>query len=301
MELSDLALFRTVVAAGGVTRAAAQLQRAQSNVTTRVRKLEQELGVDLFIREGRGMQLSPAGQRLLGYADRLLALADEAKAALLDDRPRGRLRLGAMESTAAVRLPAVMSELQRRHPEIAVDLLTATPQQMIAQVLTGELDAALVAEPVTDARLERLPVYDEPLVLVTQAGHAPVRRPADLTTRTLLAFHPGCPHRQRLEDWFARGRLAPERVVEMASYHTLLGCAVVGMGVALMPRSVIEAYAERARLGVHPLSGRFASARTLLVWRRDSPQGRVDALAELLAPAQRVRRPTLSRRSPRAR
>jgi DNA-binding transcriptional LysR family regulator len=273
------------VSAGGVTRAAERLHRVQSNVTTRVRKLEQELGVDLFIREGRGMQLSAPGKVLLGYADRILALADEARGALQDDRPRGLLRLGAMESTAAVRLPAPLSELQRRHPDIAVELHTGSPQQMMAQVLAGELDAALVAEPVADARLERLAVYDEELVLVTQAGHAPVRRPADLVTRTLLAFHPGCPHRQRLEDWFARGRLAPERIVEMASYHAILGCALVGMGVALMPRSVLDAYAERARLGVHPIAGRFGSARTLLVWRRDSPQGKIAALAQLLVPA----------------
>jgi DNA-binding transcriptional LysR family regulator len=290
MELSDLTLFRTVVTAGGVTRAAERLHRVQSNVTTRVRKLEQELGVDLFVREGRGMQLSASGKVLLGYADRILALADEARAALQDDRPRGLLRLGAMESTAAVRLPAPLSELQRLHPEITVELHTATPQQMVADVLGGALDAALVAEPVVDARLERLVVYDEELVLVTHAGQPPVRKPADLATRTLLAFHPGCPHRQRLEDWFARGRLAPERIVEMASYHALLGCALVGMGVALMPRSVLDAYAERDRLGVHALSGRFHSARTLLVWRRDAPQARVAALAQLLVPAALVAR-----------
>jgi DNA-binding transcriptional LysR family regulator len=282
MELSDLSLFRAVVSAGGVTRAAERLHRVQSNVTTRVRKLEQELGVELFIREGRGMQLSAPGKVLLGYADRILALADEARGALAGEAPRSLLRLGAMESTAAVRLPGPLSELQRRHPEIAVELHTAPPQQMIAQVLAGELDAALVAEPVADTRLERRAIWDEALVLVTQAGHPPVRKPADLGKRTLLAFHPGCPHRQRLEDWFARGRLHPERIVEMASYHALLGCALVGMGVALMPRSVLDAYAERARLGVHPLSGPFRSARTLLVWRRDSPQRQVAALAQLL-------------------
>lgn len=287
MELSDLKLFRTVATAGGVTRAAERLHRVQSNVTTRVRKLEEELGVALFIREGRGMHLSAPGKVLLGYAERILALADEARGALQDERPRGLLRLGAMESTAAVRLPAPLSELQRSHPEIAIELHTAQPQQMIADVLGGSLDAALVAEPVVDARLDRLPVYDEELVLVTHAGHAPVRKPADLTTRTLLAFHPGCPHRQRLEDWFARGRLAPERVVELASYHALLGCALVGMGVALMPRSVLDAYAERDRLGVHALSGRFRSARTLLVWRRDAPNARIAALAQLLSPAPR--------------
>lgn len=287
MELSDLAVFRTVVRAGGVTRAAQQLHRVQSNVTMRVRKLEQELGVALFVREGRRLLLSAPGKVLLDYADRILALADEARGALQEGPPRGVLRLGAMESTAAVRLPAPLSEFHRRYPEIAVELHSGNPHEMLAQVLAGDLDAALVAEPVNDPRLETLAVYDEDLVIVTSAGHPPVGSPRDLATLTLLAFHPGCPHRKRLEDWFARGRRLPERVVEMSSYHAILGCAVVGMGVALMPRSVLDAYAERARLGVHPLKGRFRSVRTLLAWRKDAPQAKVAVLADVLLPRGR--------------
>src|ERR1051325_9716851 len=106
MELSDLIVFRAVVQAGGVTRAAEQLHRVQSNVTMRVRKLEENPGVSLFVREGRRMRLSPAGALLLQYAQRLLALADEPRAALREAPARGVLRLGAMESPAAVRLPA---------------------------------------------------------------------------------------------------------------------------------------------------------------------------------------------------
>jgi DNA-binding transcriptional LysR family regulator len=129
-------------------------------------------------------------------------------------------------------------------------------------------------------------VFNEELVLVTAIGHPPVHAPRDLQTRTMLAFQPGCPHRQRLEQWLARGRVMPERVVETSSYHAILGCAVVGMGVGLMPRSVIDAYAERGRLAVHPLTGAFKSARTLLAWRRESPQARVTALRALFAPVR---------------
>lgn len=284
MELSDLTVFRTVVHAGGVTRAAQKLHRVQSNVTTRVRKLEEELGVDLFVREGRRMQLSAHGRVLLEYADRILALVAEARSALRDEAPRGVLRLGAMESTAAARLPAPLAAFHRRYPELAVELHSGNPQEMLVQVLAGQLDAALVAEPVHDARLAVLPIYEEELVLVTAAAHPSVASARDLSTRTLLAFHPGCPHRKRLEEWFARSRVQPDRIVEMASYHTILGCAVVGMGVALMPRSVLDGYAERGRLGVHPLKGRFRSVRTLLVWRKDTPHAKVARLAEMLAP-----------------
>jgi DNA-binding transcriptional LysR family regulator len=230
MELSDLVVFRTVVNAGGVTRAANQLHRVQSNVTTRVKNLEDELGVALFIREGRRMQLTPAGKVLLGYAERIIALASEAKVALRDSGPRGVLRLGAMESTAAVRLPAPLSRLQSRHRDLAIELHTGDPVRLIGDVLAGTLEAALVAEPVSDPRLESMPVYAEELVLVTRSGHPAIREPRDIAPRTLLAFHPGCPHRKRLEDWFDRANVMPERIVEMSSYHAILGCAGRGDG-----------------------------------------------------------------------
>src|SRR4030095_14608966 len=100
MDLSDLKIFSAVVREGSVTRAAQRLHRVQSNVTTRIRQLEDDLGVALFIREGKRLHLAPAGQVLLDYADRLLVLADEATAAVQDPRPRGTFRLGSIESTA---------------------------------------------------------------------------------------------------------------------------------------------------------------------------------------------------------
>jgi DNA-binding transcriptional LysR family regulator len=287
MELSDLTVFRTVVRAGGVTRAAQQLHRVQSNVTTRVKKLEEDLGTALFVREGRRLQLSAQGSVLLDYADRLLALADEAREALRDSHPRGLVRLGAMESTAAVRLPQAFTRLRARYPELSVELHTGDPKQLTDRVLGGDLDAALVAEPVTDARLERLTIYEEELIIVAPINHRPIRSAKDVERRILLAFHPGCPHRSRLEQWFARANVSPDQIIEMGSYHAILGCAVAGMGIALMPKSVLDAYAERSRLSVHALTGRFHSVNTLLIWRKAAPSTKVTALAQILNSAMR--------------
>src|SRR5262245_28464360 len=122
MELSDLLVFRTVVEAGGVTRAAEKLNRVQSNVTTRIRHLEEQLGVNLFIREGKRLHLSPAGKVLLDYAGRLLDLAREARESVHDTKPRGLFRLGAMESTTSIRLPAPLSEYCQRYPDVTLEL-----------------------------------------------------------------------------------------------------------------------------------------------------------------------------------
>lgn len=282
MELSDLRIFRTVVSAGGVTRAAAQLHRVQSNVTTRIRQLEEELGVPLFLREGKRLHLSPAGMVLRDYADRLLALAREAQEALHDTTPRGVLHLGAMESTAAVRLPGPLSEYHRRYPAVILELRTGNPQALATAVLAGELEAALVAEPVPDAPFEKAPLFDEELVIVAERAHPRIKSASDLQTRTMLAFEPGCPHRKRLENWFARQREMPERTVEMSSYHALLGCAVAGMGIALMPRSVLSTFPEAKRLSVHSLPPGENTVRTAMIWRKGARSAKVDALVKIL-------------------
>jgi DNA-binding transcriptional LysR family regulator len=281
MDLSDLQIFSAVVREGGVTRAAERLHRVQSNVTTRIRQLEEDLAVPLFIREGKRLHLAPAGQVLLGYAERLLALADEARGAVQDAKPRGTFRLGAMESTAAVRLPGLLSEYHRRHPGVALELRTGNPQILGSAILAGELDAALVAEPVADAPFEKTFAFDEELVIVAAANHPPIGKKGGLP-RTIIVFEHGCPHRKRLEDWYASRREMPERTIELASYHAMLGCVVAGMGIALIPKSVLTTFPERKRLSIHLLARTENRARTVLICRNGAGSANVKALQEIL-------------------
>jgi DNA-binding transcriptional LysR family regulator len=285
MDLSDLIIFSAVVREGSVTRAAERLHRVQSNVTTRIRQLETDLSVALFIREGKRLHLAPAGQVLLGYAERMLARAEEARGAVQDARPRGTFRLGAMESTAAVRLPGLLSEYHRRHPGVILELRTGNPQVLGGAILAGELDAALVAEPIADMPFEKAFAFDEELVSVAPAGHPPIGKKGDLP-RTVLVFEHGCPHRKRLEDWYASRHGMPERTIELASYHAILGCVVAGMGISLMPKSVLTTFPERRRLSVHALARTENCAQTVLIWRKGAGSPNVAALQEILRGAR---------------
>jgi DNA-binding transcriptional LysR family regulator len=282
MDLADLQIFRSVVEAGGVTRAAERLNRVQSNVTTRVRQLEEELGVQPFIREGKRMHLSPAGNLLLGYADRLITLAQEARDAVHDAKPRGLLRLGSMESTASVRLPSVLAELITRYPEMKLELRTGNTQVLPPAVLHGELDAALVVEPIPDAPFDKIPIYREELVIVAGAGHPPIRSPEDARHSPVLAFERGCAFRQRLEDWFAQHGQMPDRIVEMSSYHAMLGCAVAGMGISLMPKMVLKTFPDAHLLSQHSLPAELGHAQTVLIWRKGAHSPKIAALHEML-------------------
>ncbi|APW43770.1 LysR family transcriptional regulator [Rhodoferax saidenbachensis] len=283
MDFVDLRCFQAVVQYGGITRAAEALHRVPSNVSTRIRMLEENLQAKLFVREGKRMQLSPQGKVLLDYANRLLQLAQEARGALHDGAPRGILRLGAMESTAAIRLPTLLAQMHQQFPALAVELSTGAPRPLTARVIAGELDAALVSEPVSDPRLSSQLAYVESLVMITPAGHPAVRSARDLQLDTLLVFDPDCPHRQRLEAWCAKGKVAPGKVIELGSYHAILGCCVAGMGVALIPAAVLETYTERKHLSVYPLTGDARTMKIKLIWRKDAPQPKIHALAQLLA------------------
>jgi DNA-binding transcriptional LysR family regulator len=282
MDLMDLEIFRSVVNEGGITRAAEKLNRVQSNVTTRVRQLEADLGVDLFIREGKRLLLSSAGKRLLDYADRLLDLAQEAREAMHDPKPRGVLRLGSMESTASVRLPVPMNEYLSRYPEVSLELRIGTPRELAPLVREGELDAALVAEPIADAPFEKVPIYEEELVIIAGANHPPIKSPRDANRRPVLAFEAGCPYRQRLESWFAHSGELCERVIETSSYHAILGCAAAGMGISMVPRMVLKTFPDAKLLSIHKVAPQFAHAPTVLIRRKGAVSPKVGALIEVL-------------------
>ncbi len=269
MELRELETFRAVVEAGGVGRAADRLNRAQSSVTARIRQLEASLGVPLFDREGRNLRLTAAGDALLGYTDRLLELAAEARAAVRDDVVGGRLRLGAMESVAASRLPHPLAAFHREHPRVSVELQTAPSRELVARVQAGALDAAVVGDEVDDERFVRVPLYTEELVLVGPGGRALPRDPAQLSGSTLLVFHGnGCAYRRRLEQWLQSRRAVPGRVLEFASYHAILASAAAGVGISLVPRSVLEIYPQRDALSVCRMPAQNARVRTALVMQR---------------------------------
>ncbi len=282
MDLSDLRIFQAVVREGGITRAAGRLHRVQSNVTKRVQQLEADLGVPLFLREGKKLIAAPAGRVLLDYADRILALAEEARSAVRNPAPNGLFRLGSMESTAAVRLPAPLSEFGARYPEVTLELRTGNPTDLQAALLAGEIDAALVAEPVADARFDSIIAFDEEPVIVTLQDHPPIDNPGG-TPETVIVFEHGCPHRRRLEAWYEGRKEVPARTIELASYHAMLGCVLAGMGAALLPLSVLATFPETHRLKVHHLPQGEDRLRTLLIWRRGMALPNVKALSQILS------------------
>ena len=281
IDLESLKIFRTVVDEGGIARAASKLNRVPSNVTTRIRQLEEHLDTRLFRREGRSIRLSSEGHVLRIYADRLLRLADEAVSEMRAGKPKGVFRLGSLESTAGTRLAPILSRYHTLHPDVVVELTTGTARALVTRVANFELEAAFVSEPFTATGLKARPVFTERLVLVTSTAIPKVSGPADFGRSTLIAFSQGCSYRKRAEEWLGSGNVMPERILEFASYQAMIACVAAGTGFAVVPKSVLEALRATRSIRQHPLPKRISHNRTYLVWHGD-PSPSLHGLLSLL-------------------
>ena len=277
MNLGDLRIFVAVVEEGGILKASRRLHRVPSSITSRIQQLEASTNTPLFYRHKQRLHLSPGGELLMAYATRLLRLADEATSALAGSAPAGVLRLGALESTTASRLPVVLARYHEAFPEVRLELLTGTNDALTAAVLQRRVDAAFVAESPAGEDLAALPLYTERLTLISSLGHAPVRGPSDVAHDSVIAFPDGCAYRRRLYRWLGDRGIAARRTIDLASYHAMVACAGAGAGVALVPDSVLDTIPQ-ARVQRHALASAHALVVTPLVWRANEISPALGAL-----------------------
>lgn len=271
MDASDLRVFEAVSRHGSMNRAARELHTVQSNVTARIRALEEELGVSLFQRHARGVSTTPAGQRILPFAGRITKLLADARAAAQDDGvPRGTLAIGSLETTAALRLSPVLSRFASTYPAVRLVVTTGTTRRLLDDVVDCRLEGAFVAGPVSHPALAQEAVYREELVLVTSPA---VRAPEDLAAvpdLKTIVFQIGCSYRQRLESLLANMGIVTAEPLEFGSLDAILGCVSAAVGVTLLPRALVAAAHRDGRIAVHELPAERSHVETLFVRRSDA-------------------------------
>jgi len=265
MELIALRTFQAVVEEGGILAASRKLNTVQSNVTGRIRKLEEELGAELFFRKGRGLELAPSGKVLLDYARRMLMLERQTSAAVrLVGESAGELRIGTMETFAALHLPGALKAVRTRHPNIELRVSTDTTSSLTEKVLDHKLDCAFVAGPVIhpDLRFDELVV--EELVQVHAINTDPVLLP-------LILFREGCAYRTRAIAWQRKQGHAVADAMEFGTLEGILGCIAVGLGWTLMPRRVVEQSPHAPDLVIESVPPEIAQVPTGMISLRDGP------------------------------
>jgi len=285
MEYADLRVLEAVARHGSMNRAAVELNTVQSNVTARIRALEEQVGTALFERNSRGVVLTSAGQRLLPYAARLGALIREARDVARDDgTPRGYLRIGSRETTAALRLPPILSAYAQAHPQVGLIVTTGTSAGLVTDILEHRLDGAFVGGPVRHPDSLEEAIFHEELMLVTAPS---LRRPDDLDRQRdlkMIVFQRGCCYRQRLEDLLARRGIQTPQPLEFGSLEAIIGCVAAGVGITLLPKAVILPAWREGKVAAHELPPEQARVDTVFIRRSQSLL--TSALAAFLAIAR---------------
>ncbi len=282
LDLKSLAIFRAVVEEGSISKAAERLNRVQSNISTRIKQLEEALGAQLFLRAGRSLHLTGEGEMLLRYADQLLDLSEEVVDAFSQNSPHGVIRIGAMESTAAARLPSLLNLYNKKYPDVHVELSTGTAGALIKRLESGAVDVVFVAEPLIDTRFEVEKCFEESLVLITPNHYPDHRDFSHLENKTLIGFEIGCAYRAYLENWLKSENISPNGSLSVSSYLAIFACVAAGTGFAVVPQSVLDLVATSSQFQQRKLSGEMASIKTLLVWHKNLKSQNFSALHGLL-------------------
>jgi DNA-binding transcriptional LysR family regulator len=270
MDAADLRIFAAVARTGSMSKAAGELGTVQSNVTARIRALEERLGVELFERSNRGARLTAAGQRLRPFADRVAGLLDDAKRAVADEgTPAGSLVVGSLETTAALRLSPVLADFVAAYPDVDLTLRTGTTQELIEQTIERRLDGAFVAGPVNHVELLAEPFFREELVVLT-APNADFETLAARGHLRIIVLRVGCSYRRHLETLLARRGIVNERTLEFGTVEAIVSCVAAGLGVTLLPEALVGPVVQRGRVRAHHLPAGEGHVETVFVRHRDA-------------------------------
>lgn len=244
MEISQLRMFKKVADTGSIASASKQLHCVSSNITTRIKKLEDELGERLFIRKGRGLILSPSGIIFLDYTNKILSLCLEAQRSISpNSTPIGKLNIGAIESSATSRLPKLLATYHRLYPSVQIEFTTDTWKNLEYAVLKHELDGAVIAVQSQHMSLNCEKIYEEELVLIASSTYKAIDSANCLIGKNIYMWPDGCPYRKALENWLSENDISAP-ITSIASYGTILGCVSSGAGVSLIPRGMFDQFKQ---------------------------------------------------------
>lgn len=276
MELKALHTFATVANVGTIGGASKALNCVQSNVTTRIKALEAELGVSLFNRSRAGMALTSAGVAFLPYAQDVLQAEERARTSVeAFDSSVKFLRIGSMESTLAVRLPAILSSFRAENPNLRLQIQSGPTEELIEKLVQDQIDIAFVGGKFKHSELRGHPLFAEEMVMISALEFENLE---DLRSLPVIVFKVGCSYRDYTRRWMRMSGLAPNDLFELGTLDGILGCVAAGVGVSCLPRSVVEGSQSRNLLRVHTLDDpeRFIDTYAMLN-SRSVRNGAVDA------------------------
>lgn len=276
MDFGQLEIFLCIAEEKSFSRAAEKMLRTQPALSIAIKRLEEELGEPLFDRSSKNGMLTEAGKILYSYAQRLINLRHEAQEAVGELRGmyRGRLTIGANESTSHYLLPQLLLEYRKRFPQIKIEVHRNVSEKIPLEVLERNLDFGFLSYDPLHSALQSIEVYRDELALVVPPKHALTRRDQvtvrDLGEYQFVAHNVKTPARERIFDLFRQHHTPLNICVELSTLETIKDFVLLGVGIAILPRLAVDDEIKSGKLIEVPVKGMKIEKALRLVYRREA-------------------------------
>jgi DNA-binding transcriptional LysR family regulator len=293
VDLRQLEILRAVAEAGSFTSAGKQLHLSQSAVSRQILLLEEELNEELFLRVGRKIRITPAGETLLRLSRRVFEDIDEARASIRESQRTlsGTLRLVGGMTVCLYVFPPLLKEFRRAHPAVEVKVIPGATPRLVRQLRAGAADLGLLTLPVNDPNLISTPVMREELLLVTAPTHSLARRrqigPQDLVGQPFVLFEASSNSRRTIDEFFMKEHISPRVVSETENVEIIKAMVQIGLGITIIPYQAVAREVRAGFLFCARIAGQQMLRETGWVHLRSNRVPR--AVQEMMQTLERVR------------
>lgn len=268
MDIKDLEIFKEVAKQNNITKTANEFNYVQSNITSRLSKLEKEVGINLLIRTNKGVFLTNEGKIFLTYVDKMLHLHKEALQAVHVQNPIGNLNIGATDIMTATRLPAILTAFLEEYPGINLSLQNESTEELITDILNFNVEGAFVTDNLEHPYIQFEPLLTEELVLISNKEQLPILNLNNITNETILVFKQGCTYRRKIEEWISQEGILLKKI-EFGTIEGMIGCVKAGLGVALVSKHLAYQLNVTNTLQYHQVPEQFRYVETGFIYRKD--------------------------------
>lgn len=273
MNTHDLKIFEAVATHGSFTKAAEAMFTVQSNVTARIKNLEEEFNVTLFKRTSRSVELTQAGEIFIQYCKKQNHLTESLRQELTNTgKVTGALKIGCIETTMALKVPGVINEFTDKYPEVELSFKADNSINLLNDVINYKLDAAFVAAPVTSPELKAYLVKEEQLVIATAEGQSDLSDYLSKGKVKIVVFDMGCSYRPKLEAWLNKKGIFNYQCTVLNTLEGIINFVEAGVGITILPEDVVSQIYYNRKLKTHVVDGEQGMLTTVIAYRNDIPQ-----------------------------
>ena len=292
MDLRQLEIVQAIAETGSFTGAGARLHVSQSAVSRQILLLEDEFHERLFVRLGRRVQITAAGEALLQLANRVFTDIRDTSASITDRQKilSGPLRMVGGMTVCLYVFPQLIKEFRAQHPLVDIKIAVGGTWRLQRRLKSRQADLALLTLPVEDPALTSVPVLREELMLLMPADHplaekTPVPVEA-LVGQPFVMFEAGSNTRRTVDEFFTREQIRPKVVAETENVEIIKSMVASGLGVSLVPILTVERETQGGTLRVARIRGQQLVRETGWVYRADERPSRV--VQEMMATLTRI-------------